>query len=345
MALVIGNASYRALPPLRNSRNDADDMCAALGRLGFQTTCHRDLPTRTELRRAVLQFGAQLDPQTVGLVYYAGHGVQVQGRNYLLPTGIVPTTIADLEAGGVALEDVFSVLRSARSALSIVVLDACRDDPFSEARSIKVSRGLAREDPPPNSVLVYATAPGAVAVDGAARNGLFTAHLLGEIERPGPQIGEMLRGVARLVEQEARSRYGIEQVPYRSFSYSGVFCFSQCDDTRIAEQVQALRQQSSSAMRRIQELEALNASLEAYRRSTGGGDADALRKAADDRLAEIRILRQQLDDLSTRSTQLEAYRNRIATLEREAREKEQQITEGVRRDEQRRSRPVGVPTF
>ncbi|MFO1327251.1 MAG: caspase family protein [Rubrivivax sp.] len=345
MALVVGNGAYRSLPALRNSRNDADDMCVALDRVGFQTACHRDLSTRAELRRAIQQFGAQLDSQTVGLFYYAGHGVQVQGRNYLLPTTIAPSTVAELETGGVALEEVFSVLKTARAALNIVVLDACRDDPFADARGLKVSRGLAREEPPTNSVLVYATAPGAVAVDGSGRNGLFTTHLLGELARPGPQIGEMLRGVAKLVEQEAKARYGIEQIPYRSFSYSGVFCFAQCDDTRIAEQMLALQQQSSAAVRRIQELESINAALEAARRASPQGESEVSRKANDERAAEIRTLRAQLDDLSTKSTQLEAYRQRIATLEREAREKEQQITEGARRDEQRRSRPLSVPMF
>lgn len=345
VALVIGNAAYRTLAPLKNARHDAEDMCTALGRLGFETQCLSDLPSRTELRRALLQFGAQLDARSVGLFYYAGHGVQVQGRNHLLPTTINPASVADLEAGSVALDEVFSVMRDARAALNVVVLDACRDDPFTATRGPRVTRGLAREEPPANSVLVYATAPGAVAVDGSGRNGLFTTHLLGEIERPGPQIGELLRAVARKVEQEARNQYRTEQVPYRSFSYSGVFCFAQCDDTRIAEEVLALKQQSEQAVRRIRELEALNASLESTRLPTQtphtgqGADPDSMRQA------EIRLLRNQIQELSAKSAQLEAYRGRITALEREARERDQQVTESLKRDEQRRSRPTGVPTF
>lgn len=343
VALVIGNGSYKSVRPLKNSHHDAHDMCAALGRLGFLTTCLFDLPNKMELRGALLKFGSQLEPGTVGLFYYAGHGVQVQGRNYLLPTALAVSTGAEVEEGSLALEEVFGVMRDGRASLNIVVLDACRDDPFAAGRGPKVARGLAREEPPTNSVLVYATAPGAVAADGNGRNGLFTSHLLSEVERPGPQIGELLRTVARAVEQEARSSYGLEQVPYRSFSYSGVFCFAQCDDTRIAEQVQALRRQSAAAVRRIQELEQLNARLEQGR--TDDTDRAASRSEGPSRLAELRSLRDQLAELTAKAAQLETSRARIAELEREARERDQRFTESLKQDAQRRSRPMGVPTF
>lgn len=343
VALVIGNSAYWPLTTLRNSANDAEDMCAVLSRLGFETTCLRDLPTRNDFRRAVAQFGARLTGPTTALFYYAGHGVQVNGRNLLLPTTIAPASLADLEAGGVGLDEVFAVMRDARTALNIVILDACRDDPFSGRRQPGIARGLAREEPPPGSVLVYATAPGAVAADGKGRNGLFTSRLLESIGKPGPQIGELLRSVAKRVEQDAQALYGFEQIPYRSFSFSGMFCFSSCDETRIAEQMEALKLQSAAAMRRIRELEAENAALGSAVAQPGVSAGSALQAA--DRSAEITSLRRQLEELTSRSGDLESYRQRITALEREAREKDQLITEGARREEQRRSRPTGVPTF
>lgn len=328
---------------MKNSRNDAEDMCAALGRLGFETICLRDLATRADFQRALRQLSARLDPGTVGLFYYAGHGVQVNGRNFLLPTAIAPASSAELEAESMPLDGVFSALKEGRAAVNIVMLDACRDDPFAGNRGPRVMRGLAREEPPTGSVLVYATAPGAAAADGNGRNGLFTSHLLAEIERPGPQIGELLRGVAKAVEQDARSSYGIEQVPYRSFSYSGVFCFASCDETRIAEQVESLKQQRTTALHRIQELVAQNAQLEAAR--TQEPSSEAMRRERAERMAEIGSLRAQLDEMASKSAQLEAYRERIAALEKDAREKEQQLAEGVKKEEARRSRPMVVPTF
>lgn len=344
VALVIGNGSYRHMLPLTNPLNDADDLCAALRRLGFEATCLKDLASRFEMRRALLSFGAKLEPGVVGVVYYAGHGIQSQGRNYLLPTGLDARERAELEGGSLALDEVFTVLREARSALNVIILDACRDDPFADTGRVQVARGLAREEPPVNSVLVYATAPGSVAADGDSRNGLFTSHLLAELERPGPQIGEMLRNVALKVEHEARSRFGLEQVPYRSFSFSGAFCFAECDDTVIAREMQSLREQRDRAQLRIQQLE----QERAMKAEPGVADPQTLNladAAGVAREAEIAALRSQLSALGAKATELEAYRQRIAALEREAREKDRQISEGLRRDEVRRSRPTGIPTF
>ncbi|MFN7727150.1 MAG: caspase family protein [Rubrivivax sp.] len=343
VALVVGNGGYRGIAPLLNSRNDAQDMCAALGRLGFETICLTDVPTRADFQSAVRQLSARLEPGAAALFYYAGHGVQVNGRNYLLPTAIAPTSSAQLEAESLSLDWAFAALKEGRAAVNIVILDACRDDPFTGGRGPRVTRGLAREEPPTGSVLVYATAPGATAADGHGRNGLFTSHLLAAIEKPGPQIGEMLRGVAKAVEQDARSGYGIEQVPYRSFSYSGVFCFASCDETRIAEQVEVLKQQRATAQRRIQELVAQNASLEAARAQTP--DTDLVRRERADRLAEISALRTQLDELAQQASQLDAYRQRVAALEKQARDREQQLADGVKKEEARRSRPAMVPAF
>lgn len=342
VALVVGNGAYRTIPALANPVNDAEDMCAALRRLGFEVSCHLNLSTRADFRRVLQEFGGRLSTTSAAFFYYAGHGVQVKGRNFLLPTFVAPSTGAELEDEGVPLDDVFAVLKRGRTALNVVVLDACRDDPFGGRRGVRVATGLAREEPPPRSVLVYATAPGGAAADGKGRNGLFTTNLLAQIEKTGPQIGEMFHGVARMVEQQARQDYGVQQIPYRSFSYSGVFCFAGCDDTRIARELEALKAQSVTAARRIQELEAHAAALE----GTGQSRAtDAALRESADRAREIAALRAQIDDMANKSAQLEAYRQRIATLEAEARDKERRLTETARKSEAQRSRPTAVPTF
>lgn len=299
-------------------------MCDTLRRRGFQAQCHENLASRDDFRRVLRQFTAQLGRGSVALLYYAGHGVQRGGRNFLLPTAIAPGSADDVERDSLAMDEVYTSLRESLPDLSIVILDACRDDPFAGQSGARFARGLAREEPPRGSVLVYATAPGGEAVDGSGRNGLFTKHLLAEMDKPGPQIGQMLHNVARAVELEARTRYGIEQVPYRSFSFTGAFCFDTCDEDRIAEQMEQLRQQSLTAARRIRELES---------QAHGG------------RVGEIDALQAQLRDLADKTAQLETLRTRIATLEREAREREQEKVDMVRKDQERRSRPTFVPTF
>ncbi|MBL8361205.1 MAG: caspase family protein [Rubrivivax sp.] len=323
-ALVIGNGAYRSITPLRNPANDAQDMCDALRRQGFQTQCHQDLASREDFRRVLRQFSAQLGPGSVALMYYAGHGVQRGGRNFLLPTGIAPAAADDVERDSLPMDEVYALLRESLPELSIVILDACRDDPFADPRGARHPRGLAREEPPRGSVLVYATAPGGAAADGSGRNGLFTKHLLAEIDKPGPQIGQMLHNVARAVELEARTRYGTDQVPYRSFSYTGAFCFNSCDEDRIADQMEQLRRQSQAAAQRIRELES---------QASGG------------RGGEIEALQTRLRELGEKSAQLETLRQRIAALEREAREREQEKVDMVRKEQERRSRPTFVPTF
>jgi hypothetical protein len=286
------------------------------------------------------------------------------------------------------LDDVFARLKESRSALNIIVLDACRDDPFGSSKSMITSSGLAREDPPTGSDLVYATAPGGVAADGSGRNGLFTSHLLEEMEIPGPQIDELFHSVARRVDQDARRDYAMEQVPYRSFSYTGVFCLAGCDDSKIGEQAEILKQKKLTAAARIRELEQKNAEFssesqlrdirvqeleEAILKLRLKGSANQLdlqqktelsrleqalivgkskqveikaaQYAQGERNAEIKTLRSQLNEMVNKSEEIDSYRQRVAALEKENKDKERQITEGANKDVARRSKPTVVPSF
>ena len=349
VALVIGNAGYDRLVPLKNAANDAQDMCAALRNLGFEAQCHLNLRTRADFRLAVRQFAAQLAPGVSALFYFAGHGVQVKGENFLLPTAIAPTGVLDVEDEGLGLSYLLRSIEDARSAPNVVILDTCRNDPFQATQSIKLSRGLARVEPPLGTVLVYSTAPGREALDGRGRNGLFTKHLLQHIQQPALSLSQLLDTVAKGVEDEARNDYRFEQVPYRSFSYSGAFCFAGCDDQRVRQQVEALQQQSEQARRRIQELvdenarlaaqsqaqtdsvQRLEQSLKQLRAAAGndaarsqqiGGEITRLQKeleAARAAQASTRVLRQQYDQ---REIEIRALREQVAELSEQSRKLE-----------------------
>lgn len=289
VALVIGNANYRALPKLPNPRNDAQDMCASLRRLGFAVVCAIDVPTRRALRELVREFSRKLQPGSLAMFYFAGHGVQFRGENFLLPADIEARSSADIEDEALSLSYVLRSLEEARSAPNVVVLDACRDNPFSRSAEIGATRGLARTEPPLGTVLVYATAPNAVAIDGNERNGLFTKHLLANLPRPGLKLEELMQVVAKSVEDEARAAYRMEQVPFRSSSFAGSYCLAGCENAQFAEKLDQIAKQSEEAMRRIKLLGDENARLRAEAQERASRIADM----------ETRIAR--LNDASSRS--------------------------------------------
>lgn len=308
VALVIGNSNYRALPKLFNPRNDAHDMCDALTRLRFTVFCVIDAPTRRALRDQVRQFATKLQPGSLAVFYYAGHGVQFRSENFLLPTDMEANSSADIEDEALSLSYVLRTLEDARSAPNIVILDACRDNPFSRPGEIGAGRGLARTEPPLGTVLVYATAPNSVAIDGTGRNGLFTKHLLAQLPRPGIKLDEMLQIVAKSVEDEARAVYRRDQVPYRSSSFAGDLCLVSCDSPQLSERIEQITRQSEEATRRIKELSDENARLrdEAQQRAVRIADMEAriarLNEASsksgahvEQTVAELKQLRQELE--------------------------------------------------
>ena len=308
VALVIGNAAYESLTPLKNAANDAEDMCAALKALGFDTRCHTNLRTRGDFRAAVRQFAAALGPGVSALFYFAGHGVQVKGENFLLPTAIAPVISLDVEDEGLSLSYLLRSIEEARSTPNVVILDTCRNDPFQSpaTQTVKLARGLARAEPPLGTVLVYSTAPGREALDGRGRNGLFTKHLLRHIREPALSLGPLFETVSKAVEEEARNDYRFEQVPYRSFSYAGRFCFAGCEDQRVQRQVAALQQQSEQARRRIQELQDENARLTAQSQA----QADAVQQLE-------KALQQLRTTSSTDSQRNQKINGDIARLQKE----------------------------
>ena len=217
IALVVGNSAY-ASGPLLNPANDARLVAQALSQLGFEVIERRDADQNT-MKRAIQEFGERLDkggPQAVGLFYYAGHGVQLNGRNYLIPTKANIEREGDVEIEAVSADWVIEQMRYARNRLNIVILDACRNNPFN--RSMRsADRGLASMDAPAGILIAYSTAPGAVAEDGSGRNSPYTTSLT----RAMLEVHQPLEQVFKHVRADVMSATAGKQVPWEASSLTG----------------------------------------------------------------------------------------------------------------------------
>ncbi len=213
VALVVGNADY-ARAPLVNPLNDAADLAAALRRLGFEVMERRNRGSE-ELKRDLIEFQDKLGPGAVGLFYFAGHGVQAGrgARNYLLPVGVDYQRERDAEVFGLDAASVLARMEESGAALSLMILDACRDSPLpSDGRSTG-NRGLGRMEAPSGSLVAFATAPGSTADENrGGRNGLYTQYLLQAIETPGLRLEDVFKQVRRDVERASQRRQSPEEV-------------------------------------------------------------------------------------------------------------------------------------
>jgi formylglycine-generating enzyme required for sulfatase activity len=220
LALVIGNGAYKSAP-LKNPPHDAADMTERLKKLGFQVI-HKENADQRIMKKAIREFGRTLRKNGgIGLFYFAGHGIQVDGRNYLIPVNAMIETESDIEFESVDAGRVLGQMEEAGNPLNIVLLDACRDNPFE--RSFRTnSKGLARMDAPRGSLIAYATAPGATAADGEGRNGVYTKHLLSHMATPGIKVEDVLKRVRVDVIKET----GNKQIPWESSSMTGDFYFN-----------------------------------------------------------------------------------------------------------------------
>ena len=222
IALVIGNGNYSAVTSLENAINDAELMAQSLGGLGFDVRLVQDA-TQGELQRAVAEFGRDLragGPEAVGLFYYAGHGVQSFGANYLLPVDADLTVAADLDLVGLEAASVLRQMASARNRTNIVILDACRNNPFVDIPDMD-DNGLAEMNAPTGTFLAYATAPGAVALDGLGANSPFTAALAETIQTENQPIEQLFKQVRVKVIAETAGA----QTPWDTSSLTQEFMF------------------------------------------------------------------------------------------------------------------------
>jgi len=221
VALVIGNGAYKT-GPLKNPANDARDMAATLKSLGFEVLL-RENATQRQMNDAIDQFWQSLKKGGVGLFFFAGHGLQVAGENYLVPVDAKVNLEKDVQYECVNAGKVLGRMEDAGNGLNIVILDACRNNPF--ARSFRSeSRGLVKMDAPTGSLVAFATAPGDVAADGEGKNGLYTSHLLRVLRTPGLKIEDVLKRVRIGVAQDS-AKAGKRQTPWESSSLMGDFYF------------------------------------------------------------------------------------------------------------------------
>jgi hypothetical protein len=219
LALIIGNGDYKS-SPLKNPLNDARDMAAMLQQLGFQVI-HEENATRKQMDIAIRNFGQKLSSGGTGLFYFAGHGMQVKGRNFLIPVDANIESESDVEHESIDAGKVLGKMEDARNPVNIVILDACRDNPF--ARSFRsAEKGLARMDAPVGSIIAYATAPGSVAADGKGRNGVYTKYLLDAMVEGNQTIEQVFKMVRNSVITETKSK----QIPWESTSLRGDFYFN-----------------------------------------------------------------------------------------------------------------------
>jgi hypothetical protein len=214
LALVIGNSAYRE-SPLRNPVNDVRAMAQKFKELGFTVLAHEDATKRT-MEAAIIEFGRRLAEGGVGAFYYAGHGLQVRGRSYLVPVDAEIEDEASTRVAAVDVELLLEQMAEAKNRVNIVILDACRNNPF-ERRMRGGARGLAAVDAARGTLVAYATAPGSVAADGDGKNGLYTEELLEALREPGLKIEEVFKRVRINVARRSKGA----QTPWESSSLTG----------------------------------------------------------------------------------------------------------------------------
>lgn len=252
VALVIGNAAYKNIPALANATNDAKSMSSVLRKLGFNVIEVVD-GDKAQMVKAIAQMQTLLQgKQAVGMLYYAGHGLQLDWRNYMVPVDAKLSQASDIATQTVDIENVIDTMKRSATRMNIIVLDACRDNPFSGKAS---GKGLAQLDAPPGTYLAFATSPGNVAEDGDdnASNGLFTHYLLKELQRPA-RIEDLFKRVRLQVRQKSQGR----QIPWDSSSLEDDFAFNDgvkhtfnpedlIKEAQLAKEAQAQLQRAAQA--------------------------------------------------------------------------------------------------
>jgi hypothetical protein len=229
-ALIIGNADYLS-GPLKNTVNDARSMARALRKSGFDVILREDVSNKDELKRVIRDFGTRLQQHGTGLFYYAGHGLQVDGYNFIVPVNAVINSQEEVEYECVDVGFVLAMMESSRTDINIVILDACRNNPF--ARSFRsANQGLASMSAPTGTIIAYATGPNAVAADGEGVNGLYTQELLKQINAPGLRVEDVFKNVRRNVLEQS----GGVQTPWETSSLIGDFYFNPEGEMLVAGQ-------------------------------------------------------------------------------------------------------------
>lgn len=249
IALVVGNGAYPTAP-LKNPVNDARAVAKVLKELGFVVTL-RENTGRRDLAAAIRQFGSSISPGSAALFYFAGHGMQVKGRNYLVPADADIQVEDEVPYSTIDVSLVLDKMEVGKSAVNIVILDACRNNPF--ARRFRSSgTGLAQMDAPIGTLIAFATAPGSVAQDGTGENGVYTRHLLESIATPGLPVEQMFKRVRVGVAKDTNEA----QIPWESSSMKGDFVFRDASPQQAASQDKLIEEAVRAAAERAAALTA-----------------------------------------------------------------------------------------
>jgi len=239
IALVIGNGSYD-FGRLKNSVNDANDMATTLKKLGFLVILKNNVGHK-EMETAIKELGRQLKKDDVGFFFYAGHGVQIEGQNYLIPIGANIEEESDVKYRAVNLSRIFDVMDSTGNRLNIIILDACRNNPYAKSfRS--TTRGLAIvEKSPKDTLIAYSTSPNQVAIDGSGRNSPYTKALLDNITIPGMPIEQVFKKVRNSLDKVT----GGKQVPWYISSLGGDFYFMTGSTKKVKDRAESFTSKTS----------------------------------------------------------------------------------------------------
>jgi len=271
VALVVGNSRYWQAP-LKNPTNDARAMGEALRATGFEVTVALDAG-RAEMLSAIRAYAQTLArKKCVGLFFFAGHGVQLAWRNYLIPVDARIEKVGDIEATAVDLGGLLAGLTEAANPMNVIILDACRDDPFGEGKRPE-QKGLSQMDAPQSTLLAYATAPGNTAGDGDGVNGLYTEHLLRELAVQGAKIEDVFKRVRLGVRRKSNGR----QIPWESTSLEEDFYFlPPAELKKLSDEEKEKRFKDELALwERVQHAKE-PAPLESYLRQHPGGNFSEL---------------------------------------------------------------------
>ncbi len=340
LALIIGNTSYRDAP-LVNPANDAKAVGALFTQAGFTVDSRLDA-TRVDMMAAIERFGAAVKRSETKLVvfYYAGHGVQLDWRNYLLPVDAQVEKQEDLKQRCVDLNLLLGQFSAAKDKTFVIILDACRNNPFGNAYRPE-HKGLSQFDAPVGSLLAYATAPGNVASDGAGQNGLYTEHLVRELGRRNTRIEDALKRVRLNVRLASHG----EQIPWETTSLEGdVFIFNEGQKKLSEAELEQLVEADVTEWGRIKSSKKTDDWVGYLRSFPNGRFAEiaqlrlARLLAEDEKLAAEKRQREEQQRLE--QERIERERTRLAEEQRLAAERkkleEQQLQVTRRREEEQK---------
>ena len=289
VARVIGNAAYKDMP-LANPVNDARALALSLRAAGFEVTELHDAGG-LRMRRAIREFGERLRQNGAGVFYFAGHGVQIRGRNFLVPVDADVRYEDEVEDQSIDVALVLGKMESAKARVNLLILDACRNNPFTRnTRSLQ--NGLAPMEAPIGTLIAFATSPGQVASDGAGGHGLYTEHLVREMSQRGMKVEDVFKRVRAAVRAASSGR----QVPWENTSLEGDFYFHQPEviDTAAVERERRRAQEEAvqAAVREALKTSRAEAERERVRLEQTFAERlekerDAMRKEAMERLAAL----------------------------------------------------------